>query len=288
MATIADVAQTGGSVDIHGVARREPDALRLAGDREPGAAGDRPGRLYAEHAGALAEAGLDQQRRAGDVGDLQSVFRRSDLRHREGMREARADGVPVGYRGRSRARSRRSCAPSTTRRVDGIILAPSADPRRGAGADRAAEHPLRPGRPAARSGFDQVGVDNEAAVRALVEHLLAHGHRRDRLCRGAAGPCATTRERVAGVSRRAGGGGRRRCRTTCVEDGCSVTTRRGGGGHRAAARLREPADRGDRRATTSRRSGRCGRWASGGSRCRGTCRWSGSTISNGPTASSRG
>lgn len=64
------------------------------------------------------------------------------------------------------------------RRVDGIILAPSADP------SAALDHLERAGVPCvlvdrmADARFDQVGIDNAAAVSGLVRHLLDAGHQR--------------------------------------------------------------------------------------------------------------
>jgi LacI family transcriptional regulator len=84
------------------------------------------------------------------------------------------------------------------RRVDGIILAPCADPERRALAYlRAAHVPCvlidRMPDPA----FDQVGVNNRAAMRNLVEHVAGRGHQRIGYIGGNPG-FETTKERVAG------------------------------------------------------------------------------------------
>lgn len=84
------------------------------------------------------------------------------------------------------------------RRVDGIVLAPAADPERRV-LSYLAEHRL----PTVlidrlvSDGFDQIGVENKRAMTALVGHLLGHGHRRIALVSGLPG-LATTIERVEG------------------------------------------------------------------------------------------
>jgi LacI family transcriptional regulator len=88
-----------------------------------------------------------------------------------------------------------------SRRVDGLILAPSP----GAAAETlprlAAE-----GFPAVLidrlvdPGFDQVGTENEAPTAELVGHLVAHGHRRIGLVSGRDG-LSTSAERIAGYRR---------------------------------------------------------------------------------------
>lgn len=81
------------------------------------------------------------------------------------------------------------------RRVDGIILAPSAAP------EAALEHVARFGLPCvlvdrmADARFDQVGIDNATAVATLVRHLLDAGHRRIGFVGGQAG-FATTEARA--------------------------------------------------------------------------------------------
>jgi LacI family transcriptional regulator len=84
------------------------------------------------------------------------------------------------------------------RRVDGIILAASADP------ERAALHYLRAHAiPAVlidrliAPDFDQVGVENRRSTVELVAHLAAHGHRRIALVAGQSG-LSTSQERLAG------------------------------------------------------------------------------------------
>jgi LacI family transcriptional regulator len=84
------------------------------------------------------------------------------------------------------------------RRVDGIILAPSADP------ERAALHYLRThaiptvliDRLVAPE-FDQVGAENRRPMVELVKHLASHGRRRLALVAGQPG-LSTSQERLAG------------------------------------------------------------------------------------------
>jgi len=84
------------------------------------------------------------------------------------------------------------------RRVDGIILAPSADPERRALAYlRAARVPCVLIDRTPDPTFDQVGVNNRAAMRKLVEHVAARGHRRIGYIGGNPG-FETTKERVVG------------------------------------------------------------------------------------------
>ncbi len=84
------------------------------------------------------------------------------------------------------------------RRVDGLILAPSADPER-----RALRYLGEARTPCVLvdrtpdAGFDQVGVDNAEAMRALVRGVGAKGHRRIGYIGGSPG-FETTLERVDG------------------------------------------------------------------------------------------
>lgn len=84
------------------------------------------------------------------------------------------------------------------RRVDGIILAPSADPEQGA--IRYLRENNIPcvllDRLVSRD-FDQIGVENTNAVRQLVDHLVGHGHRRIGMLSNQSG-LATTLERIDG------------------------------------------------------------------------------------------
>ena len=84
------------------------------------------------------------------------------------------------------------------RRVDGVILAPSADPERRALAYlRAARLPCVLVDRTPDPSFDQVGVNNREAMRALVAHVAGFGHR----CIGYVGGhpgFATTLERIEG------------------------------------------------------------------------------------------
>jgi LacI family transcriptional regulator len=84
------------------------------------------------------------------------------------------------------------------RRVDGVILAPSADPEQ-----RAIGYLRDNGVPCVLvdrlvcAELDQVGVENTNAVRQLVEHLVWHGHRRIAMLSNQAG-LATAVERIEG------------------------------------------------------------------------------------------
>ncbi|MER8632381.1 LacI family transcriptional regulator [Mesorhizobium opportunistum] len=81
------------------------------------------------------------------------------------------------------------------RRVDGVILAPSGSPQRAI--DYLAEKRL----PCvlidrfADQRFDQIGVENETAMRALIDHVASFGHKRIGYIAGQPG-LATTRERI--------------------------------------------------------------------------------------------
>ena len=83
------------------------------------------------------------------------------------------------------------------RRVDGIIFAPSADP------GQALDYLAQRGLPCVLIDrmvdprFDQIGVDNFKAMHALVDHVVALGHRRIGFVAGQPG-LATTIERVEG------------------------------------------------------------------------------------------
>ena len=81
------------------------------------------------------------------------------------------------------------------RRVDGVILAPSGAPQRAI--DYLAEKKL----PCvlidrfADERFDQIGVENHSAMRALIDHVASFGHKRIGFVAGQPG-LATTRERI--------------------------------------------------------------------------------------------
>lgn len=81
------------------------------------------------------------------------------------------------------------------RRVDGVILAPSGAPQRTI--DYLAEKKL----PCvlidrfADDRFDQIGVENQSAMRALIDHVASFGHKRIGYIAGQPG-LATTRERI--------------------------------------------------------------------------------------------
>jgi LacI family transcriptional regulator len=84
------------------------------------------------------------------------------------------------------------------RRIDGLILAPSAGAEgRALAFLRATKMPCVLVDRAISEDFDQVGVNNREAMRALVEHVVARGHRRIGYVGGNPG-FATTLERIAG------------------------------------------------------------------------------------------
>ena len=75
------------------------------------------------------------------------------------------------------------------RRVDGIILAPCADPERGAIRYlRENDIPCVLLDRLVSPDFDQIGVENTNAVKQLVDHLAGHGHRRIGMLSNQAGP----------------------------------------------------------------------------------------------------
>lgn len=84
------------------------------------------------------------------------------------------------------------------RRVDGILLAPSMDTQQ-----LALSYLQNNAIPAvlvdrlAAQGFSQVGVENRESTRALIAHLIGHGHQRIGMVAGAAG-LSTTEERIDG------------------------------------------------------------------------------------------
>jgi LacI family transcriptional regulator len=87
------------------------------------------------------------------------------------------------------------------RRVDGVILAPSADPDNKAIEFLAANKmPFVQVDRIASSGADGVGLQNRHAMEILVDHLVAHGHRRIGLVTGEPG-FRTTVERGEGYVR---------------------------------------------------------------------------------------
>ena len=84
------------------------------------------------------------------------------------------------------------------RRVDGVILAPSADPdRRGLAYLRQTRLPCVLVDRTPDPSFDQVGVNNRDAMRALVDHVAGLGHRRIGYIGGHPG-FETTLERIVG------------------------------------------------------------------------------------------
>ena len=87
------------------------------------------------------------------------------------------------------------------RRVDGLILAPSADAVEETLALLATQNlPVVLIDRLPSPDFDQVGTENEDATARLVTHLVQHGHERIGMLAGLAG-LSTTTERVAGYRR---------------------------------------------------------------------------------------
>jgi len=130
------------------------------------------------------------------------------------------------------------------RRVDGIVLAPAADPDQ-----RVLRYLADNNLPTVlidrlvSPRFDQIGVENKRAMTAFVRHLIVHRHLRVGLVSGLAG-LATTTERIAGyrAALRGGPAVRSRPRPKRSLRGrarpCSLP---------AAAGTRRPADRRRRR-----------------------------------------
>jgi LacI family transcriptional regulator len=84
------------------------------------------------------------------------------------------------------------------RRVDGIILAPSADPEgRALAYLEASRIPFVLVDRLLSPRFDQVGVQNRSAMQLLVAHLIEHGHKRIAFVAGQSG-FSTARERAQG------------------------------------------------------------------------------------------
>lgn len=84
------------------------------------------------------------------------------------------------------------------RRVDGLVLAPAADPDQRVLRYLAANKvPTVLIDRLVSDQFDQIGVENRRATIALVDHLLGHGHRRIGLVSGLPS-LATTTERIDG------------------------------------------------------------------------------------------
>ncbi|WP_211176623.1 LacI family DNA-binding transcriptional regulator [Pseudonocardia acidicola] len=83
------------------------------------------------------------------------------------------------------------------RRVDGVLLAPSADPGSALAFLDARSVPTVLIDRIIDGGFDQIGTENVGPVAGLVDHLAELGHRRIALVAGHAG-LATTIERIEG------------------------------------------------------------------------------------------
>jgi LacI family transcriptional regulator len=83
------------------------------------------------------------------------------------------------------------------RRVDGIILAPSGNPEQALAYLTKARVPCVLIDRLPDDRFDQVGVNNAAAMHALIDHVAAHDHRRIGFVAGQPG-LATTLERIGG------------------------------------------------------------------------------------------
>lgn len=92
------------------------------------------------------------------------------------------------------------------RRVDGVLLAPTRDHWKTAQFLRGTQLPCVMIDRLANDQFDQVGLDNQQAMRLLVEHVVALGHKRIGLIAGQAG-LATTTERAEAFRRALSGHG---------------------------------------------------------------------------------
>jgi LacI family transcriptional regulator len=82
------------------------------------------------------------------------------------------------------------------RRVDGIILAPSAEPKRALDYIAGRNLPCVLIDRMADDRFDQIGVENVEAISALIDHVVSFGHRRIGFVAGQPG-FVTTLERLA-------------------------------------------------------------------------------------------
>src|SRR5271154_350410 len=133
----------GRRLGLDGFPRHQSHAPRDARNDAARRSRDREHRLPAQHAGALAQDGVLQERRHRDIGDLESLFQRHHLRDRDRMRAARPDGVSLRYAGRSRARARRRpiAASEASRRHHPRAVAGPAAPRAELFGDR--RDPLR-------------------------------------------------------------------------------------------------------------------------------------------------
>ncbi len=81
------------------------------------------------------------------------------------------------------------------RRVDGVILAPSGSPQRAIDYLADKQVPCVLIDRFADDRFDQIGVENDTAMRALIDHVASFGHKRIGYIAGQPG-LATTRERI--------------------------------------------------------------------------------------------
>ncbi|HLN78564.1 MAG TPA: LacI family DNA-binding transcriptional regulator [Nocardioidaceae bacterium] len=84
-----------------------------------------------------------------------------------------------------------------TRRVDAILLAPSADPRRALGHARKQGVPVVLIDRTASAHVDQVVAESKEATASLVDHLVSRGHSRIAMISGKPG-LSTTEERIQG------------------------------------------------------------------------------------------
>lgn len=87
-----------------------------------------------------------------------------------------------------------------TRRVDAVLLAPSANPRRVLEHARQRQVPVVVVDRAADDNWDQIIVENIESTAALVEHVVRHGRRRIAMISGKPG-LSTTEERILGFKR---------------------------------------------------------------------------------------
>ena len=132
--------------------------------------------------------------------------------------------------------------------------------------------------------FDQIGVENQSAMRTLIDHVVSFGHERIGFIAGQPG-LATTRERIEAFRAALAANG-----LAVVADYISpenVNTASATASTHAILSLAVAADGiGDRQQHDDDRGG-AGDPRKGPGRSRGIFRSSASTISNGPIASSR-
>jgi LacI family transcriptional regulator len=134
------------------------------------------------------------------VDDVANMFWSALARAVEDEALRRGFLVLVGSTSNDRQRERAVVSAFCSRRVDGLIVVPVAGSQRFLRTQMAmGTHVVCVDRPAEGLDVDVVVVDNRAAARGAVEHLLTHGHRRIALI-GDKGDIWTAHERYAGYA----------------------------------------------------------------------------------------